>query len=165
VGGQIGRDHLYVCVFKQAPDPSPVARISPEAVNEYGSTKEWPRGWRHVATVPPRSRPVDANWGLKPELSADGAVRGAYYLHPVEGTLILALALPLRWALKSLALLISMHPTGVNPSAPRTGQHSMSGFTNRDCSQEGRLAGRVSYEGLHPCRSSLLRAIRPEEVR
>src|SRR5689334_12220355 len=35
VGGQIGRDHLYVCVFKQAPDPPPVARISPEAVNEY----------------------------------------------------------------------------------------------------------------------------------
>jgi hypothetical protein len=49
------------------------------------------------------------------------------YLHRSRGSLILALALLLRWALKSLALLTSMHPTGVNPSAARTRQHSMSG--------------------------------------
>jgi hypothetical protein len=29
VGGQIWCDHLYICVFKQTPDPSPIVWISP----------------------------------------------------------------------------------------------------------------------------------------
>jgi hypothetical protein len=42
--------------------------------------------------------------------------RWAAYLHPVEGCLILVLSLPLRWAVKSVALLMCVHPTGVSSS-------------------------------------------------
>jgi hypothetical protein len=88
MGGQIWRDHLYVSVLQQTPDPSPIVWISPKAVKEHGGTTEWAGGWRHLATVPspsPTSRRFTED--REPGLSADGGVALGTYLHPIEGQL------------------------------------------------------------------------------
>jgi hypothetical protein len=87
-------------------------------VNEHGGTNECAGGWRHAATVPSPSPTSRRLLGTdSPNYLPMVVWRWACICIRSMGSLILVLPLPLRWAVKSVALLIRVHPTGVSSSS------------------------------------------------